>query len=305
MSLELVFNELSVQEYVNPALTQKYFSQFVQLLVEAINTGFSRVLRTHEEFFHTIAPHLPLLPKEEKLFLLGLTTKVPFSKDLAQEIIDKNDLAEFLYQDKNCEGLGFAYLLNTLAVSFDDPKWRSPVIGITQKWIEDDDITENQVLVKHACLPEYIHSLKGWMEGQKKLQIRDGESLWNQKELLLNRLIFCESTYNQLKALEPNNQKLKGIINHLFLLQNYCENWSLNTPFTPSNIPGKVKPEGEVALKKFKKEHTFNCPDGQSRLFSWHIYITRSWRIYFEPLPATRQIIIGHVGHHLPTAKFP
>lgn len=48
---------------------------------------------------------------------------------------------------------------------------------------------------------------------------------------------------------------------------------------------------------------TFLCPDGERRVFSWHSKINyEKWRVHFIDFPATRRVLIGYVGKHLPLA---
>jgi hypothetical protein len=87
-------------------------------------------------------------------------------------------------------------------------------------------------------------------------------------------------------------------------LNDYCENWR-DGSFSPEKVVGRVTVESGETLKMYEEEHTFLCPDGEGRLFSWHCRVTpEPWRIYFYPLTRERRIIIGHIGEHLPTVKF-
>lgn len=88
----------------------------------------------------------------------------------------------------------------------------------------------------------------------------------------------------------------------LFELQKYSESWTEGN-FDAKKL-SKATPESEATLRKYSQEHTFNCPDGKSRIFSWHVRLTPlAWRIYFYP-ENHRKIIVGYIGEHLPTVKF-
>jgi len=67
----------------------------------------------------------------------------------------------------------------------------------------------------------------------------------------------------------------------------------------------KVSPESSMTLEMYGRERTFRCPDGQKRLFSWHLRLTpHAWRIHFYPDEQTKTLIIGYIGHHLPTVRY-
>ncbi|MCI0528399.1 MAG: hypothetical protein L0Y56_13245, partial [Nitrospira sp.] len=64
-------------------------------------------------------------------------------------------------------------------------------------------------------------------------------------------------------------------------------------------------PESQATLQQFGRERTFRSPDGEERIFSWHVRLTPgSWRIYFFPEEAGK-MIVGYIGPHLPTVSYP
>jgi len=48
----------------------------------------------------------------------------------------------------------------------------------------------------------------------------------------------------------------------------------------------------------YSAERTFLCPDGEYRLFDFHL---KRWgtRIHFFDFPASKRILVGYVGDHL------
>jgi hypothetical protein len=81
----------------------------------------------------------------------------------------------------------------------------------------------------------------------------------------------------------------------LFELEEYSKRWTSGT-FNKDDLASKATPESESRLQKFEKELTFECFDGEKRLFSWHIRMTPgAWRLHFHPLKPTK-IIIGYIG---------
>jgi hypothetical protein len=68
----------------------------------------------------------------------------------------------------------------------------------------------------------------------------------------------------------------------------------------------KISPESDSTLRQYETEHSFVCPDGVRRLFSWHGRLTPgAWRIYFLPAPVTDRIVIGYIGKKLPGVLYP
>ncbi len=97
---------------------------------------------------------------------------------------------------------------------------------------------------------------------------------------------------------------LRPILDRLSLLEHFCKDW-LEGPFESQRIACRATPESMATLEQYGSERTFSCPDGEMRLFSWHVRLTpHAWRIYFFPLEGKRQLIIGYIGHHLSIAKY-
>ena len=79
-------------------------------------------------------------------------------------------------------------------------------------------------------------------------------------------------------------------------LQNYCEHWD-SEHFDIHRLPN-ASGESQTTLDMYSAERTFLCPDGEYRLFEFHL---KRWgtRIHFFDFPASKRILIGYVGDHL------
>ena len=68
----------------------------------------------------------------------------------------------------------------------------------------------------------------------------------------------------------------------------------------------EVLQPGTIARPDLAAARTFLCPDGEERLFSWHVrYTPGAGRIHFLPLGPREGCLIGYIGHKLPTVKYP
>ncbi|MCP3775844.1 hypothetical protein NLX71_21460 [Paenibacillus sp. MZ04-78.2] len=124
-------------------------------------------------------------------------------------------------------------------------------------------------------------------------------------ELLFPALIFCERTLAQLFEFNKGELILKQIRNKLWDLNDYFIKWS-DGGFDPQLLPFKVTPESQRTLSHCKEGHTFLCPDGEYKTFSWHLRMTPgAGRIFFIPDEKTRKCIIGHIGNKLKTINDP
>ena len=318
MDLDMVFNELSVQSPASDIQTaRQWMSDLLNTIIAATKRGVNRVLRTHRDFHATIlAPGYPLaqwrndrnVDREERRYFQILITKSPFLVDLHDsEIEEKLGLCEFTHEGDEAEGLGYAYLLESLAVSVrSKEQWESSILGLEAKQLDDDgSLTIEMVKVIHASQPNHVVEHEDWIQNRLQQGVRDGVDLWNRRHELFPSLIFCESVGKQILQLRSGNPMLQSTRKRLFELENYCKSWHEGS-FNPDSLPTKTSPESQSTLQQYGIERTFLCPDGHERIFSWHVRLTPgAWRIHFDPEAETKKIIIGYIGRHLPTVSYP
>src|SRR5262249_22823689 len=152
---------------------------------------------------------------------------------------------------------------------------------------------------------DHVTTHQDWITRRLQTGVHDGVDLWNRRDLLFPALTFCESMATTIQEFSSGSATLRQVVKRLFELEIYCRNWR-EGGFEPDQLPCKVSPESQTTLEQYGQERTFTCPDGEKRVFSWHVRLTPSaWRIHFLPEPSRRRIIIGYVGHHLPTASDP
>lgn len=315
MNLEMVFNELSLRSPSSDILTARgLMSDLIQTLRKATQSGISRTLRTSGEInFLELAPNYPVsrwrndpeVDREEQRFFRTLQNKAPLWVDIAEEIKDSFDLSDVWYQEDLAQGLGFALLMDGLAISFNsDARWDNECLEIKVRRLDEageliDEIEE----VKHASQINHITVHAEWIKQRIQTNIKDGLDIWNRKEELFPHLSFCESVQGQLQNLNDEHPMLQLIKKKLVQLEEYSKNWSEGA-FDPDCL-GNTSPESQITLQteKYQRERTFLCPDGENRLFNWHLKLS-NWRIYYFPQSAGEKIIIGYIGLHLRTVKY-
>src|SRR5262249_55399681 len=109
----------------------------------------------------------------------------------------------------------------------------------------------------------------------------------------------------QLAGLAGGDPLLAQIYKRIGIIDQYFRSWT-GVGFDPSQIATKVSPDSQISLERFKEDRKVLCPDGQWRVFSWHVRITpRAWGLYFEPDPASRKAWIGYIGRNPPSVSDP
>ena len=313
MALEMVLNELSLQVAADIHTARGWMEAFMQVVRAARTHRVSRIIRTKSDIFDiTLAIDYPLrrwlndpaVDREIRRYIKVLTTKAPFWEDLSY-LRDRVLIHEFTFDGREAQGLGVAYLLESLAVSLpSEESWNSALLTLNAKWItEDDQLKERTVDVIHASQPLHVAEHTQWISERLRNDVQDGPDLWNRRIELFPSLAFCEAVGNQIQSLSPT--MLYPVVRGLFNLEAYCQDWSEGR-FDPTQLATKATPESQATLDQYGQARNFLCPGGERRTFSWHIRLTpHSWRVYFDPEPETKTIIIGYIGPHLPTAKYP
>lgn len=248
--------------------------------------------------------------RAQRDYLQSLLTRTPYWDEQPEPIASQNseiDEIEFTHNDQTYAmcGLGFAYLRDALAVSLpSDPCWQVDNIILNIIWTTSDSrlpqLVEIVEEIPHASNPTHVTAHTKWIEERLRSKIHNGNDLWNNKDSLFPSLTFCDTVHRQLQRL--SGQIFDSVWEKLSDLQAHCEGWTSGS-FNTEGLLGNPRPESPTTLQMFRQERSFRCPDGEERVFSWHISLTDSWRLHFFPGPETGNMIIGYIGPHLPTVQ--
>jgi len=318
MDLEMVLNELSLQPLANDVqIARQRMIDLITTLQAATTRGIKRELLTHDNLNNVfLAPDYPLarwrndneVDREARRFFSRLSTNYPIPASVTDpEVKKKVDTSDFLHENDRATGLGIAFLLNGLALSLrSEQRWYSSHLELDFIQLDDDgEIIEELVEVIHASQRDHVLEHAGWIKSRIASVIRNGSDVWEYRKQLFPNLQFCTSVREQLLVLNSGNSPLRLIEKKLSDLEACCKDWQeRGSVFDLRQIPGKCAPESEATLNEYGHQRTFHCPDGVMRVFSLHVRITSYWRLHFLPLEGQKQIIIGYIGEHLPTAKF-
>jgi len=179
--MELYFNEIS-ERYKEPTLyeAKARMRKFLDLCKEAKLNGF-KLIRTNRQFDiqelsdgYKIADWYAdaTIPRTMKDFFLGYR-KFPYepgddaSEDKFIEATYKlNEPEEVNYNGKATEGLAWAYIRETLAISFPvNEVWRKTKIGL----LEEKRTKNLSVYTNHASQYEHIELHLAWIDSLKEI----------------------------------------------------------------------------------------------------------------------------------------
>lgn len=210
--------------------------------------------------------------------------------------LDPED-AEYRYGGQPTEGLPLAFSIDGLALSFwSSEQWNVSSVDLQKSWINNDDIETCTLSVPHACRAPHLEVHLEWLRRKESLPPSNGQELWDDRVVLFPSLDFCESVEGQITVLGENQPRFKSVLRGLVDLQNYCEHWD-SEHFDIHRLLN-ASGESQTTLDMYSAERTFLCPDGEYRLFEFHL---KRWgtRIHFFDFPASKRILIGYVGDHL------
>ena len=219
---------------------------------------------------------------------------------------------EFRCGERDALGLGVAFLTRGLAISLrSEALWQASSAELDLTQICDDGRLESEeIAVEHASSPKHIEEHEHWIRrrlgevDEARLgAVATGAQLWSERHALFPALDFCDRIQSQLIPIGENHEKLPHIVERLHRLDRGFSAWTAGV-FAPADFGIAARPQSEATLQKYRTEHTFLCPDGHERVFSWHTGIPGGWRIHFVAEASPKKMFIGHIGAHLPTMKF-
>ena len=218
----------------------------------------------------------------------------------------KEQFDEVRYQGELASGLRFALIIDALEVSIkSEPRWDCSSLKLKVTRVDENaNLIDEQVEINHASRYLHIQEHSNWIQTRIRTAIENGKELWLRKDELFPNLQLCDAVAKQLHNLRPGQLELQPVIKALFELQKSAQNWQTGI-FSLRDYPLEESGESEATKNKYAKARTFCCPDGQERLFERHVKLRLcNWRIHFFPKePGT--LIIGYIGVHLPTVKYP
>ncbi len=183
---------------------------FINTCMKANSLGF-KMLHLHQnigkDFYQLqIAPNYTMcqwlqssgIKKELKSRFRSITTRTPLINDEEPIAKERNTLSEFKIrvddEIKMADGLGAAYLLGTLCVSFlSHDLWGTDEINNIKHWYlteAGNEITEI-IAVKHASKPAHLAKHQAWFEQKKRESLQKSRDLWERREEFFPHLVLC------------------------------------------------------------------------------------------------------------------
>ena len=249
----------------------------------------------------------PVVDMETKRRFRALLNKSVIYDPSEVELESEFDLEiqEKKYISKGCL---LAYETEGVTISFlSDDYWETPEIsGYYVTFNEKDDLKEEHVQVPNVSCQKNVEPFEEKYKEKRKewrAEIRSAQDVLKCKETRFPNLIFCENAINGCYK-NVGVAEAGQVYKRLLELQVAAE--KMGNQFDKKLLP-KASPETPLTLEQYETEHTFLLPEGNAQLFSWHTRFTGGYagRIFFYPDTTQKKMYIGHIGHKLPTKKYP
>jgi hypothetical protein len=207
---------------------------------------------------------------------------------------------------KKAEGLGAAYLLDTISISFLSILfWDTHHIDNLKHYFlkEDGSDTVNFVSVKHASTPEHMSKHSEWIENKRIQSLTDAKNLWERRDEFFPHIVLCGQVEQQLKTIIGiRSRYFNQIIDRLKRLDDFAKEWT-SGGFSDKALKRyglNVSGESDQTMRKYGRERRFRLPKGKREYFEKHIK-TGELRFHFFPDIEEHKIFVGYIGPHLRT----
>ncbi|KJR40046.1 hypothetical protein MCHI_004052 [Candidatus Magnetoovum chiemensis] len=311
--MDIYFNELSIQQATHSATAKEWMSSLIQVYKKAKEeNGFNSLKTSKQIFDENLAPNYTIrqwlndrsVNRDEQSLFRQIATKSPYIDEMLDSgIKDEDGLVEFRYNAKTAKGLGAASLFSSLSISFDnDNEWDKTEIPIIKYSVTSEETIEKKLIVKHVSKSTHFKEHTQWIKDKTSAYIHDiqnGKELWLKKGDIFPHLLFCENVKKQIDGLNKNQPQFIQIKERLSELEMYCADWK-SSVFDSKAMPTKTTPESETRINELGDKLKFQCPNGEKKLFSWHLrYTPGKGRVHICPDDKNRIIYIGYIGEKI------
>ena len=239
--------------------------------------------------------------RDEYLFLVRLSAKVPLLSDVGQDVKDRFRSCEAkMLPSQDGEPLVLCVIADGISVGFpSDPIWDQNRVTVSfDELLPDGSIQEASESIDN--LTRSAHALPICERHRADLrQFANSVALWESREEAFPNLKFGPGVEHNLTTLDSG--ALRIVIKRLASLDESANEWCVQGGTIP---PWKcnVSPESEQVRNnpKLINARYFRSDQGTQELFEWHARFGSSGRIHLRFDPSAYEIEIGYIGSHLP-----
>lgn len=318
---DIALNKTSFSHHPAPSqqAAQDAFGNFVLTIGALIDEGVCRSVVRSEVCLQDIAipteggdewkVHNWLIDKnvdhDLRSFILALDTKIPIEEGLilnseAEEDLINNEYRAGAQDGPICYTAGLALHTGSVVVSLATHSiWDTSQLSV---FVINEATPTQKETVDHASHESHAKILFELYKSRHFLSIKSPSDFSTTKANLFPNLRFSPDVDDQVEKLEP-----PYFFNALAKLLKMNET-ALRWAETKSLIPDykfQWSNESPSTMDYYGKDRQFRAPGGGTAIFEKHIYFSRRHRIHFIEDRTSRDFVVGYIGDHLPTVKYP
>lgn len=126
------------------------------------------------------------------------------------------------------------------------------------------------------------------------------------EKFVFKKIIFCPDVYGQIASIDKNSFDI--ILSDLIKLDFFNDQWKSGhcaAAIINKTVSLNISEESDSVNNdpKLRGKRFFKLPDGRTEYFEMHIKKSSGLRIHIFADDVQKQIYVGYIGAHLPTAK--
>lgn len=321
-SPEMVFNELSLSFESDENQTENWrdelrslFLQYAECLAKLISEECARsVLRTSQDLYNRTwnisngdtysFQNWQIdgrVDREARLFLTGLTTKIPAEDGLPTDQIDRLAGETFGFQHApqhpvwgGAVALVGSHVLTSLR---SDAVWNAA----KQKLVHIPG-SGSVFEVLHASDSSHALEISSLQLAGARQSILDAENFKSNAGSAFPNLIFLPQVFKQMSSLP--SETFDVTIDKLSRMDETAKEWrESDAGFPEFKFDWRNESESVNNDKKLKRAREFKMKNGEKKFFEPHMSLSSRHRLHFLIDDLEKTFIVGYVGDHLPTKK--
>lgn len=175
--------------------------------------------------------------------------------------------------------------------------------------LEGQNILEESINVKRFANTQDVEYHLRWIKSRNFEEISDGSLLIKRAPEIFPNIRFGRLAIEQIEKLNGSELYFKQVLKHLDILDKTAELWLPRTRFSPKGLSCSDESTSTRSNRSCLNSRRFPAPEGYSVPF-WTRHTKPTGgnvRLYFHPFLSEREkvVLIGYLGPHLPTSKFP
>ena len=240
--------------------------------------------------------------RDQYVFLMRLSAKVPLDNDLGPDIADRFRMCEAkALAPEDGAPLVFCAVSDAIAVSMpSEPVWDRDRIRVAfDELLPDGLLGEAEEDVDNLARSAHVSPICERHRERLRVHCSSAADLWSRREEVFPHLTFGPSVEGHLAGLNPG--WFSTLVSRLADLDSAAEEWAVVGGDAP-RWKTKVTPESGhlMSNRKLRDARRFTSVSGARVLFEWHARFGSSGRIHLRFDARTRAVEVGYIGGHLP-----